>query len=52
MASGTRDDPWQLVIASSYVPPVVEALGRAAVEHDARHNRMGASWRASPSGLT
>jgi hypothetical protein len=32
---GTRDDPWQPAI-----PPVLEHLGLAEIEHDPRTDRM------------
>ena len=30
---------------ANYVPPVMEALGLAEIEHNARNNRMRAVWR-------
>lgn len=35
--AGTKEQPWNL-----YVPPVLEALGLAEVEHNPRNNRMRA----------
>ena len=32
---------------ANYVPPVMEALGLAEVEHNARNNRMRAVWRCT-----
>jgi hypothetical protein len=55
--SGTRDDPWQLTTPpggwyglekgfrgrfANYVPPVLERLGLAEVEHNPRTNRIRA----------
>ncbi len=49
--SGTRDDPaggWYGLKNgfrgrfANYVPPLLEALGLAEVEHNARNNRMRA----------
>ena len=51
--TGTEGDPWNLKTPSlgseiemhqdeDHDPPVLEALGRAEVEHNARNNRMRA----------
>ncbi|MDB5379191.1 MAG: uncharacterized protein JWR00_3637 [Rubritepida sp.] len=55
MGQGTREDPWTLTTPGGgwyglkkglrgrfahYVPPVMEALGLAEVEHLPRNNRM------------
>ena len=42
--AGTRDAPWKLLRGrfAMYVPPVLEALGLAEVEHQPRNNRMRA----------
>jgi hypothetical protein len=46
---GTKAKPWQLTTPPGfrgrfgmYVPPILEALGLAEVEHNARNNRMRA----------
>jgi len=44
---GTKDKPWQLTTPSGTsefvaLPPVLEALGLAEVEHNPRNNRMRA----------
>ena len=39
MVAGTKDDPWGF---GMYLPPLLEALGRAELTHDPRNNRMRA----------
>jgi hypothetical protein len=46
--SGTPDDPWRLTTApdrgrfGTYLPPLLEALGKVELEHNARNNRVRA----------
>ncbi len=50
MAKGTKDDPWVLKTSRKgyrgrfgmYLPPLMEALGLAELEHNPRNNRMRA----------
>jgi hypothetical protein len=45
---GTKQSPWRLTTPSGsseytmYMPPLLEALGMAEVEHNPRNNRMRA----------